>query len=662
MAHHDSGDEVDRARQSFSAALFAVVVALGICVVGMVLSGSIGSFILFVSAFTVFVCPGLALARSWFSGPERLFAGVALGFLLSSLIASGLYHGGYLSPWSSLAASVLVAGGLFWGFEKRTAKETERFQYSKWLAAALVLVLVLVALPFLRVGEQTQEGVAYRAYFSADLMTHLSVVAELQKGTVPPDNPFYSSEPLGYYWLFFLFPALVGGWIGNQDALLLTYLAGGLLFTGLAFCVASRLASTPGRALIAVFAGLAAASYEGVALLIRSLWVGDPSGGFRNMNVDAFSRWVFELTSLDGLHRSLLYTPQHLFSYTLLLILILLVLRGQPRGLRSSALAGFLLGGIAGTSIVTAMLAGPWLVAVRVARRGALLTTVRDLVGIGLVSLGCLGWYFVLGFFGEAGAALALRQPRLLEVPAILIIECGALLLLSLPAWFERRSLPLVVLAAMSLLAVLSLDIRGYEGVWMAWRAGSVLLVSLMLLAAVGLEKWSRSAVAWILIPATLTAGFDIYNAQDTSNRGLSAGEFRWTTVVGQGELEALRWLRAETEPTRIVQWDSRAREPGEWALIPALAERRMAVGFPIFLLEREKYRRRERRWVRPVFTSEDPAEAYRFAVDAGIDYIFIGRRELEIRGDRLRKFWESPAFFERVFSNRAVSIFRVLH
>jgi hypothetical protein len=286
---------------------------------------------------------------------------------------------------------------------------------------------------------------------------------------------------------------------------------------------------------------------------------------------------------------------------------------------------------------------------------------IRDLVGIGLVSLACLGWYLSLGFFGEAGAALVLRQPQFLEIPALLILECGALAVLSVPAWAERRLLPVGALAALGFVAVLSLDIRGYEGVWMAWRAGSVLIVSLMLLAAAGMEKWSRSAVAWILVPATLTALFDIYNAQDTGNRAVSAGEFRWTTIVSYSELDALRWLRAETEPNSIVQWDSRAREPGEWANVAALAERRMAVGFPIFLLEREKYRRRERRWVRPVFTSEDPTEAHRFAVDAGIDYIFIGRRELEVRGERLRKLWEAPALFDRVFSNREVSVFRVV-
>ena len=117
-----------------------------------------------------------------------------------------------------------------------------------WPVATMLLAMVLVALPFSRVGEPTTEGVAYRAYFSADLMTHLSVVAELQKGDFPPQNPFYAGEPLGYYWLFFLFPALVGKWIGNQQGLLLTYLAGGILFAGLATTAARRVSGSAGYA------------------------------------------------------------------------------------------------------------------------------------------------------------------------------------------------------------------------------------------------------------------------------------------------------------------------------------------------------------------------------------------------------------------------------
>jgi len=90
------------------------------------------------------------------------------------------------------------------------------------------------------------------------------------------------------------------------------------------------------------------------------------------------------------------------------------------------------------------------------------------------------------------------------------------------------------------------------------------------------------------------------------------------------------------------------------------MAERRMAVGFPIFLLDLQKYRARERRQVRPIFTSGNPSEAHRLAVEAGIDYLFVGRRELEVRGERLRELWEAPELFEEVFSNRDVTVFEV--
>ena len=116
-----------------------------------------------------------------------------------------------------------------------------------WLAASVALAMGLVAIPFLRVAEITPSGAAYRAYFSADLMTHLSVVAELQKGTFPPQNPFYAGLTLGYQWLFFLFPAVVGQWIGNQAALLLTNLSMSCLFAALAFAAANRVSGEPAR-------------------------------------------------------------------------------------------------------------------------------------------------------------------------------------------------------------------------------------------------------------------------------------------------------------------------------------------------------------------------------------------------------------------------------
>jgi len=659
MAHHDPGHQVTSWRDPGVAG--TAVVSLAGLVLGAAVSGSLASAVVFALALGVFVAPGVLLAGRWFSGQERIAIGIALGYFSSSLIASILYRAGISGP-SWLAAAIvglLVLAAIAMRRNQAMAGDpppTNRL----WLGASVALAMVLVALPFLRVGEATPAGIAYRAYFSADLMTHLSVVAELQKGSFPPQNPFYSGLALGYQWLFFLFPAVVGRWIGNQPALLLTNLSVGCLFAALVFSVAHRLAGSARVAFLTVGISIGAASYEGLALLVRAAWLGEPLASFRNVNVDAFSRWFFELTSLDGLYRSLLYTPQHLYSYCLLLILTLLFLRGATRGPSGSLMTGALLGGMAGTSIVTAMIAGPWVVIGRLVRGGDKGAVLRDLVVMGTVAVGCLAWYFELRYFGEAGGALVPRWPRLAEVPAIVFLEAGPLFLLGLPALAERHALPLAGLAGLALMAVFFVDIGSYPGVWMAWRAGSVLLVALSLIVSVTLGKRRPWVLAVVLLPATLTCALDLFNAQDVSNRELSRGEFFWTTIVPPSDHDALVWIRTHTPPQAIVQWDVRAREPGEWALVPALAERRMAVGFPIFLLDNRKYRARERT-LRPIFVSGDPDEAHRLATEAGIDYLVIGSQEVAVRGELVRKLWETPDRFREVYSNRGATVFEVI-
>jgi hypothetical protein len=602
----------------------------------------------------VFAVPGLPLARRFLHGPIAILAGAALGYFASALAAGALARFGALTPATAIAASLvlyLLLRGLSTFVPQRPREEGDTV--SLFFGAALLLPLLLAAAPFLKVGAEVEGGVAYRAYFSADLMTHLSVVSELQKGGYPPSNPFYAGEPLHYYWLFFTQPAVFAPPGGNQAALLSLYLASGMLFTGLLFGAARELGLAPPRALLATGVILLAASYEGALTLFGS-------GSFRDTNVDAFGRWVLGLTSLDGLHRSVLYTPQHLFSYSLLVLLLLLLHREEPRDRPGAVLLGALLGGMAGASIVTAMLAGPWTVGILFFRSRSMRRFLELSFAIGAPALLCLAAYLGLGFFGDAGGALTLRAPRWPEVATALVLDCGALLALFVlrrSTGLRRFDREVGGLAALALLAVLFLDLEGYEGVWMAWRAGSVLLLALGFLAAPALGSPLRAHHALLLAPASLTVALDVWNAQDVSNRALSAGDFRWTTVVSRDEWEALRWIREKTPEDSVVQWDVRARDLGEWALLPAIGERRMAVGSPIFLLDLRKYRVRERREVRPIFTSGDPEEAHRLATNLGIDYLFLGARELQTRGERLRRLFESEERFRTVFSNPGVTI-----
>ncbi|MGH9321222.1 MAG: hypothetical protein ACRD3V_15230, partial [Vicinamibacteria bacterium] len=661
MAHHDPSEQI---AENANAGRIAVGSALALAyLLTAALFGSAVEAGRFALSLAVFVAPGIPVARRWFRGHEALLAGSALGYFASSVVASALARFELLSSVSVLLGSALLyvlSLALSSRIPERPSRESPRGG-RVWLAATFVFCLSLAALPFLKVGAHVPEGVAYRAYFSADLMTHLSVVAELQKETYPLENPFYAGDRLGYYWLFFLAPAAFGVSASNQSALLSLYVFSGLLFGGLFFAAAREIGLGPPRAFVATAVALGAVSYEGLFTLGRSWLLG---GSFRDINVDAFARWELGLVSLDGLHRGLLYTPQHLFSYGVLVVLLVLVLRGEPTARSSAILAGVLLGAMAGTSIVTAMLAGPWLMLVMLTRAPSFRRFLAPAVWTISIALLLFGVYVCLGFFGDAGGALTLRMPRWPEPLSILLLDAGALFLLVLARPYDglsRRDLEIAALAALALLAALFLDLEGYEGVWMAWRAGSVLLVALGVLAAPAFEGALSLKRALVIAPAVLTVSLDVFNAQDISNRSVSAGEFRWTTVVSDDEWEALRWIREHTPRDSVVQWDVRAREFGEWAFIPALAERRMAVGSPIFLLDLRKYRLRERREVRRIFASEDATEAHRRAKELGIDYLFIGARELRVRGERLRKLFESKELFKPAFSNDGVTVMEVI-
>ena len=144
----------------------------------------------------------MPVARRWFTGHEAWLVGAALGYLVSSLAASVLLRFELATPSAVLAISVVVLA-LALRFMGAGRIETSELP---WLTVAWLVVMLIVVVPFSRVGASVADGVAYRAYFSADLMTHLSVVAELQKGGFPLHNPFYQGAGLGYYWLFFTLP------------------------------------------------------------------------------------------------------------------------------------------------------------------------------------------------------------------------------------------------------------------------------------------------------------------------------------------------------------------------------------------------------------------------------------------------------------------------
>ncbi len=132
----------------------------------------------------------------------------------------------------------------------------------------------IVGLPFAHVAEPVPEGRAYRAYFTADMIWRMAVVAEVSKGDVPPRNPFLRGEPLHYYWLPHLLTAAqyrdVPRQISMEQVLLVNSLALGLAFVLFLFGFVRQWVVSPVAAALGSLGALVFTSFEGFERLWSS--------------------------------------------------------------------------------------------------------------------------------------------------------------------------------------------------------------------------------------------------------------------------------------------------------------------------------------------------------------------------------------------------------
>jgi hypothetical protein len=216
------------------------------------------------------------------------------------------------------------------------------------LCLLLLLVPAILARPYSRVGEQTAAGKAIRAYFTADVVWAMAVVAEVSKGDMPPQNPYRLQTPLHYYWLAHLLPAIEHRQFHEslplEKLLLANALLAGLVFVAFLYYFVRHFVENAVAAAIACAFVLLCSSLEGTQQL-WTLWVRDrPLDLVRMVNIDSVSRWIFGSLPVDGLHRLLLYQPQHELGYITSASALLVFVESETIGPMISLLAGAMLG------------------------------------------------------------------------------------------------------------------------------------------------------------------------------------------------------------------------------------------------------------------------------------------------------------------------------
>jgi hypothetical protein len=609
------------------------------------------------------------------------------GYLLSALAVwsaaklNAASAGGFAAAWLVLAAGASCL--LRWRTTLVPLAPWTR-SHTAGLLGILLLVPALVGSPFLNLGVQDQEGVRlYRAYFTADFFWHVALTDQLATFTLPPANPYAADLALNYYWTYFLLPAAVVKaevlrGLDVESIIKLNHLGAGVLFVATIFISAWRLVPRLWPPVVAVAIALVAASGEGAYVLWDLYSRGAPFDRFRVLNVDAITFWFLQGLTIDGLPRSLWYTPQHAMACAFGLVALLVA--GSAR---TSPAAGALAGvALAGATMTSPFLGGAFsviygaaVVLGLVVYRRPLVATIAPHVPAALVVLGSLWWcvsnqmlesargVLEVGFGGHAANAPILTLALALG-PLIL----PAIVALARPKQLPEGSLPAVAALAVGLSLFYFVSIAKTDPIWVGWRAGQILLVTLPGLVAVAVAQLSAAVgrtacaltVAILLIVGLPTTVLDWYNAGDITNREMGAG-FPWTVRITPAQQAAFAWIQRQTAEDAVVQMDASVRGRASWTHIPTFARRPMAAGLPISLVNIPDYQARSRK-VRELYGTTDPEQAWTIAQDMHIDYVYVDEVERKAFGEAaIAKFDTSEAHFKPMYRHEDIAIYAVV-
>jgi hypothetical protein len=665
------------------------VSALALAITVLALSWRWGgaSGILHLGVYALALMPGLPVGLALF-GRRHAGAWIVGGVLGYGLTAAALWVAVvFRTPLATMVAwSGAMATGLALGRVVRVRVQVTPWRAVDTIALLTVLLLVpaLMARPLSRLGEPDDFGrVRYRSYFTADVLWHAGLTPELAQQRWPVRDPFAAPLPLHYYVAYFLVPAVsVASLTGGHDTVLailrVNALGAGLMLVSAIF-LAGWIA-VPRAAAIgwATALALIGASAEGAYACWRLASEGRPFNRLRTINVDAITNWWFHSPTIDGLPRALWYTPQHGASCALgALALTLASACGSTASAGVTAVSGMALGlSVVFSPFLGGLFALVFGLAMIVDAVGTRSITGLLRQSLTLVPVGAaIVFTRQAGVLEGAGTALAFDARPLFTTSAVVVmaLALGPLLVPAVVGLARvgasRAMMPAVVALAIGTVTFFTVSLAGTDPVWVGWRAGNLLLVTLPTLAAAGfaaahgLHRRTARMAAITLFAAlgaigSVTTAVDWYNAQDVENEWPGPG-FRWTLRISPAQQAAFDWIRHHTPRRAVVQMDPVVRGREGWVNIPAFGQRVMAAGLPISLVQQPYHRERSDR-VHRLFMNPDAKAAWAEARAMRIDFLYLDATDSAVLPVAALEKFERPEFFTTAFARDDVRVYAV--
>jgi len=639
--------------------------------------------------------PGFFIARALYGRREgasiaAVLVGGVWGWAFSSLTLLALWAAGFRGVWI-IAVAPMLAMPVAW-LVKPLAGELDipRFGRADLLAVCLLLLLVplIVGRPFALVGADLPDGRAYRAYFTADFVWRMAVTAEVSKGDIPPRNQFYLDDPLRYYWLSDLLPAVQyrsqAPPVRLDRILLVHSVLLDVVFVAFLYTLTRQLVASRVAAVVGCVSAVLFTSFEGAERLWYHWRHAIPldairNDAIRNVNIDAVENWYYGALKIDGLQRLFWYQPHHAMGYAAGLSALLCATQARDVGRFGTMLwigvllACSLLLSTFAALMLTSMVA--IYVGIRLLKEGRPRALLAAAAGGAIPLAVGLGIATALQYVdrGESLIQLGLNPAATHGVIALLLLNFPMLAASCAGLWIAMRSdAPHAdifgVIVGVSALCYFFVDVIDHQHVYVGWRSGHFTFIASAALAGYALQELFRrggrvrtlTAIVAVILAggAVPTMAIDAFNTQDVANRSRGPS-FRWTLVLPPDEVEALDWIRTSTPPDAIVQAEPFARDTNTWAYIPAFAERRMAGGLPIGMVPIAKYQAVSRS-VRDIYTAGDWRTAYDRAKALRIDYLIVGSPERGAYPSFDPMVAAQPSYFEPVLRNGSIAIYHL--